>query len=241
MPSRSVRLAPIVALVVVAGLAVPIVGAATINIAATNYTYAPNSTAIHVGDTVTWSFAGEPHTVTSGTTSGGLGQPDGKFDSGVLTAGSTYSVGPGQAENPFTAPGTYPYFCQIHAEQMTGTIVVLANATPTPPKTPAPTPRPTPPPTPPPTPAPTPAPTAAPSPSPTPEPSDEPTAKPSESASPELTPSASPSANASPSLTPAASGDGGAGGGTAAPVAIAAVLGALGLAGAALYLRRRGG
>lgn len=233
MPKRSSR--PIArlgvfGLVMVAAFAVPIVMAATINIAATNYTYTPKSPQIHVGDTVTWSFAGEPHSVTSGTTSGGVGVPDGKFDSGILVAGETYALGPGQAENPFTAPGTYPYFCEIHAEQMTGTVVVLENATPTPKATPAPTPRPTP--------RPTPAPTLAPTPTPTDEPSLEPSASPSAEPSPsETTAAASPT----PTAAPSSSGDGGGDGGSAAPLAIVVALASLALGFGALYLRRRGG
>lgn len=44
------------------------------------------------------------HTVTSGTP---LEGPDGKFDSGLILAGNTYSY-------KFEEKGKYPYFCMVH-------------------------------------------------------------------------------------------------------------------------------
>ena len=236
MPTHRFRTLVALAAVIVSVLAVPGALAATTTVSASNYLFSPNTAAIHLGDTVTWAFAGEPHSVTSGTTSGGVGQPDGRFDSGVLVAGSTYTLGPGGSGNPFTTPGSYPYFCQIHPEQMTGTIVVLGTSTPTPNPTPRPTLRPTPRPTP--APAPTPIVTPAPSPS----SSEAPRVEPSVAASPDASASGSASATAtalpSPSAAPVADRDGG----LTAPALLAVTIAVMALAigGAALYLRRSG-
>jgi plastocyanin len=78
--------------------------------------------AIHVGDTVTWTWATSGHTVTSGTRNAATTActSDGKFGSPqVLTAGSTYSF-------TFTQTGDYPYFCEVHCSHnnMTGVIIV---------------------------------------------------------------------------------------------------------------------
>lgn len=128
------------------------VRAATVTVAAVNFEFQPASRSVRVGDVVRWTFTGDPHTVTSGTP----GSPDGQFDSGIEDPGGSFRV-------TFDQPGTYRYFCQIHAEQMTGTIVVTAGAAPTPRPTPSPTARPTTRPTATPTAGPTATPTAAPS------------------------------------------------------------------------------
>lgn len=75
--------------------------------------YRPPALEVAVGATVTWQNidGDDDHTVTS---------TDGAFDSGVLPAGSAF-------EHTFLAPGTYPYFCAIHAE-MKGTITVVGDA-----------------------------------------------------------------------------------------------------------------
>jgi plastocyanin len=104
-------------------------------VAATDYVFGPATLTIAPGDTVSWTFAGEPHTVTSGTVTAGVPRPDGKFDSGIREPGQDYALGPGGVTDPFVGPGTYPYYCAVHPEQMTGTIVVVgaASAQPTPP------------------------------------------------------------------------------------------------------------
>lgn len=123
--------------------------AATVGVAAVNFRFQPETQSIKVGDTVRWTFSGDPHTVTSGIP----GSPDGRFDSGIVDPG-------GRFLQRFDTPGTYRYFCQIHSEQMTGTIVVMAGPTATPEPTATPAPSPTPRPTPKPTARPTARPTA---------------------------------------------------------------------------------
>ncbi|HLZ31342.1 MAG TPA: cupredoxin domain-containing protein [Chloroflexota bacterium] len=65
------------------------------------------------GATLIWSNAGgDQHTVTA---------DDGSFDSGPLNPGDAFTL-------PAPAPGTYPYYCQIHGgpggQGMAGTLVV---------------------------------------------------------------------------------------------------------------------
>jgi plastocyanin len=72
--------------------------------------FKPKSITVAPGTTVRWVNHGkEPHTVTA---------RDGRFDSGKLSPGATYSV-------TFTQPGTFEYFCRPHEKMgMMGTVVV---------------------------------------------------------------------------------------------------------------------
>jgi plastocyanin len=67
-------------------------------------------TTISVGDTVTWDFSGAelPHTTTSS---------DGVWDSDIIDDGSTF-------EHTFDEAGTYAYVCNVHPQNMAGTIFV---------------------------------------------------------------------------------------------------------------------
>ena len=84
--------------------------------------YRPRTLTVTAGTTVTWHQM-DPgvHTVTSGTVAqrgGGVtAEPDGKFDSGELATGTSYS-------HTFTTPGTYTYFCRIHPATMRGVVTV---------------------------------------------------------------------------------------------------------------------
>jgi plastocyanin len=84
--------------------------------------YRPAALTVSAGTTVTWKQT-DPgfHTITSGTvaqgSSGVTPQPNGKFASGQVATGKTFS-------HAFSAPGTYPYFCEIHPATMRGTITV---------------------------------------------------------------------------------------------------------------------
>lgn len=80
--------------------------------------FSPATQTVHVGDTVHWVWDTANHSSTSGT----VGHPDGKWDSGVHDTGFTFDHTFGQA-------GTFPYFCTIHgAEGMVGKIIVAAGA-----------------------------------------------------------------------------------------------------------------
>ncbi len=84
--------------------------------------FRPANLTIKAGESVTWKQT-DPgfHTVTSGTVEQGAAgvtpKPDGKFDSGELATGKSFT-------HQFTAPGTYPFYCEIHPATMTGTITV---------------------------------------------------------------------------------------------------------------------
>ena len=84
----------------------PPAGATTVEIA--NFAFDPVSVTVPAGTTVAWTNAdAAPHTVTA---------LDGTFDSGIFDPGGGFSW-------EFTAPGTFPYRCNLHP-QMQGTVVV---------------------------------------------------------------------------------------------------------------------
>ena len=71
--------------------------------------YAPRNVTISKGGTVTWTWRGTTHSVTS---------DDGtSFDSGIQTTGATFSF-------TFDSAGTYPYHCLVHGQQMSGSVTV---------------------------------------------------------------------------------------------------------------------
>jgi plastocyanin len=77
--------------------------------------FEPNVLNVKVGTTVKFvNTDGNAHTVTS--VKNGSIEPDGVFDSGVLTAGKTFAY-------TFSKPGTYEYICLIHTH-MRGVINV---------------------------------------------------------------------------------------------------------------------
>ncbi len=68
---------------------------------------------ILVGSTVEWSWQGNiGHSVTGGTPP----NPNGSFDSGVISMGSF--------SQKFDTEGTFRYYCKVHGASMTGTIIV---------------------------------------------------------------------------------------------------------------------
>jgi plastocyanin len=84
----------------------------------------PGRVEIAAGTAVTWTQEDNAsvHTVTSGTvdtdaTGATTVHPDGRFDSGQLGEGGTFSF-------TFQEPGTYPYFCVIHQATMRGEVSV---------------------------------------------------------------------------------------------------------------------
>lgn len=103
-----------------------------------NFTYQPQDLRIPVGTTVTWvNRDSAPHTVTA---------DDGRFDSGFLDQGQSFSF-------TFDQVGTLPYYCVFHGNPgvgMTGSVTVLPAeevvALPTAVTPPTATPRPSPPP-----------------------------------------------------------------------------------------------
>ncbi|CAN5619128.1 hypothetical protein BH24ACT5_BH24ACT5_12690 [soil metagenome] len=81
--------------------------------------YAPATMTVPAGTTVTWRNDDVVfHTVTSGTSTGTAGTPDGTFDSGEVQPGGSFSY-------TFDDAGTFDYFCTPHP-WMVGQVVVTA-------------------------------------------------------------------------------------------------------------------
>ncbi|MCH7668997.1 MAG: multicopper oxidase domain-containing protein [Acidobacteria bacterium] len=79
--------------------------------------YNPLHVTVKVGTTIRWTNDDAiPHTVTSGTSDGSTGSSDGRFDSGFLNLGDTFS-------HTFTDVGEFSYFCLPHP-WMIGTVTV---------------------------------------------------------------------------------------------------------------------
>ena len=81
-------------------------------------TFSPSTQPIGPGDTVHWVWAPSlSHTTTSGTCSGSVCTPDGRWDSGAHSAPFTFDVA-------FPSVGAYPYYCAVHGAAMQGVIDV---------------------------------------------------------------------------------------------------------------------
>jgi len=102
-----------VALVLALALSVaPAVLAADHTVDIAGFAFAPQSTTIHVGDTVTWANSdAQSHTATA---------DDGSWQTGTISGNTSKSL-------TFTTAGTFAYHCSIH-QQMTATLVVTAAA-----------------------------------------------------------------------------------------------------------------
>ena len=71
--------------------------------------YSPSAVIIQTGDIVNWTWAGNNHSVTSGTP----GNPNGIFDSAIHNSGFTFPV-------TFNTVGVFAYYCRVHGAMMTG-------------------------------------------------------------------------------------------------------------------------
>ena len=70
---------------------------------------------INVGDSVEWTAGdGDPHTATEGPSFEG----DPEWNTNIFFTGET------STPILFNTQGVFPYWCQIHPEDMTGTITV---------------------------------------------------------------------------------------------------------------------
>ena len=86
-------------------------GGGTAEVDIPDISFEPKSLTVKAGTTVTWTNSDDvPHTVTK------EGGPGGKFDSGPLNPGQSFSYTP-------TKAGTIQYLCSFH-QGMVGTIVV---------------------------------------------------------------------------------------------------------------------
>ena len=79
--------------------------------------FMPSTLTVKVGDTVTWSWAGGAHTVTSGANC----MSDGMYGTNgtVVAVGATFT-------HTYTTAGTFEFFCEPHcvSSGMKGSIVV---------------------------------------------------------------------------------------------------------------------
>ncbi|MEW5764626.1 MAG: PKD domain-containing protein [Acidobacteriota bacterium] len=89
---------------------------ATVSVTVGNFFFSPSVVSLNPGDQVRWTWAGGSHSTTSGTCPGGICSRDGIWDSGVKTSG-TFS-------RTFTEPGSFPYYCTLHGDSMTGRVDV---------------------------------------------------------------------------------------------------------------------
>lgn len=94
--------------------------ASTVDVDVGNIFFRPSTVSLNEGDTVKWNWVGGIHSSTSGSCPGGNCTPDGKWDSGVKSAGSF--------SRTFSSSGTFPYFCSIHLASMTGEVDVAGSA-----------------------------------------------------------------------------------------------------------------
>ncbi len=132
--ARSRRVAFAAGLLLVAAATVTPVLAAQAAVSIVGTSFEPATITVNQGDTVVWTVTeaiGEPHSVTSGTPA-----DSGKvFDSGTAGANNSFKLGEnGQTyEFTFNEPGEYPYYCVVHAADMTGKVVVVAEGASPPP------------------------------------------------------------------------------------------------------------
>jgi plastocyanin len=79
-----------------------------------NISFTPKSITVNASTTIKWTNKDNvAHTVTSGIP----GTPNGTFDSGNLSNSATFSF-------MFNTKGTFQYYCKLHQDVMTGTVVV---------------------------------------------------------------------------------------------------------------------
>ena len=83
-------------------------GEAGVVVNVANFQFNPSSSEVAVGEPVTFVFRTGTHTATA---------TDRTWDSGALGQGSEFEV-------VFNETGTFEYICNIHTQQMSGTITV---------------------------------------------------------------------------------------------------------------------
>jgi plastocyanin len=80
----------------------------------TEFAYTPSGETVGIGQTVTWTNAGNsPHTVTPRPAADGT-RP---FESTQIGPGETFV-------QTFNTAGSYSYFCSIHPDRMSGSVTV---------------------------------------------------------------------------------------------------------------------
>ncbi len=98
----------------------PTIGSGTVTMVnLQNNTFSPSSVTITAGSIVRWNWVNGFHS----TTSGNCCTPNGIWNSGTSgTVGRTF-------DHTFSTPGTFPYYCVVHGQMMTGQVIVTAATT----------------------------------------------------------------------------------------------------------------
>ena len=89
--------------------------AGQVRVSVVNFAFTPRAVNCNLGDHVVWVWRSGTHTVTSGDSSGPT--PDGRFNSGLLGSGSSFSW-------KSDASGHATYYCEPHAPGMAGRVIV---------------------------------------------------------------------------------------------------------------------
>jgi amicyanin len=106
--ARKLVLMALLSPLMAAGTAPAIAADLSAEVSIAGFAFNPNTVEVSPGQTVGWvNNDAAPHTTTS---------RDGRWDSGALRTGQTYTV-------TFDSPGTYEYICSIHPS-MRGKVVV---------------------------------------------------------------------------------------------------------------------
>ncbi len=92
--------------------------AANATVEIVDFSFRPSTVTVTAGDTVTWV---QRDSIGHTSTSGPPAQPDGRWDSGLLSEGQSFT-------HQFDTPGRFPYFCIPHSG-MTGAVIVEGAAT----------------------------------------------------------------------------------------------------------------
>jgi plastocyanin len=108
----------------------------TVNVTVQDNFFSPQVIHVAVGDTVRWTWAGTPHTVTAGECSTGIYEDcvvSNAFCSpNDLNCINNPTSGVGFVySHQFNTAGTFRYFCREHLASMTGIVIVDAAASPT--------------------------------------------------------------------------------------------------------------
>ena len=87
--------------------ATPVVAKGSVTVSMGDFFFDPTTITINVGDTITWVNNGEEDHDAAGS----------GFSTGTIPPGSSGSA-------TFSSPGTIPYICNFHPDDMTGTVIV---------------------------------------------------------------------------------------------------------------------
>lgn len=128
LPSRASAVRAAVSLVAAFGALIVsgVANAGQVRVVVTNFSFTPHDITANPTDHVVWVYGVGGHTVTSGDPATQI--KDGRFDSGLQNATSTTYKAFSWRIN--LAAGTQTYFCQPHAPNMAGSVIVSSTHVP---------------------------------------------------------------------------------------------------------------